>query len=874
MGDPIPPDPYKALGIAKDATTAQVKTAYKKAALRCHPDKALNKSSAAEEFHLINQAYELLIDDEKRQKYEDQLRLSQLRREVYGGRGGGAAGYASASPGHSRGNSGDHARPSAFAAQNPRNGGGAVFTPGTSDRLYEERRPRQRSYDEDAGRNSHDSYFAERDDIRASSRKYDGYTATARQPPRSPRPAPPSRAESFKPEKTPPNTRERAETKRQRDQEFRKQRKSKYEASVADGSDEEDYFHTSKDRYEEQDNYQRRRDAERQEPTWNNVDWDKDPRSQKYANQESELRAHISSKRNDRSPPPLKRSSTSPPYRSQPISQQQSQPPPPPTHSPGPVEHIEPEIEVRRSKGSNRPSLFKSKTASKLKEATSSSKRASTGKENVRRGSRTPEIVEERRPPPQIQTSFTDDPRLASMSKRRATAATVEDYEEKPQRHPGMARAETMPIRPAATDRNSSSRSQQPSSRRPEVNPHPPTHGPSNLRNVDHIDSGYSTSSPSEEPQAELPPKKQVYRYGSSDKEKSTSKSSPYLDDDYEFDGPGFRGTGLTPDLRQSSSRRVTRSPSPANNERSERERDRDQDRPRERPPAHTRTSTSTAANATSKHSGYESHTRTDRAAGPPPARSASYNYPAARDRERDRDDAHDRERDRDRGDRDRDSGRTSGPSARRPSISRRNSSSANNTVPTLPRASTMPTSTPKLDTRASASGPSGGGLNVRDERSGGILFNEVLPTTSPVDYRDSSGPESGRERERDRERDRDRDRGDRDRERERNRDRDRDRDRSDRAERTHTDRSDRERERDRDRDTAAAGTRSRRASEDVRAGGSSSQRVRATAKVEEMKVKDAKRYMTAQVSEDMGAVGGRSGERARSPRVKLFGAA
>lgn len=874
MGDPLPPDPYKALGIAKDATTAQIKTAYKKAALKCHPDKAADKNAAADEFHLVNQAYELLADDEKRQKYEDQLRLSQLRREVYGGRPGPAA-YASASPGHSRGNSGDHVRPSPFAAQNPRNGGGSIFTPGTSDRLYEERRPRRRSYEEDPGRNSHDSYFAERDDMRASSRKYEGYTASARQPPRSPRATPSPRTDSFKFEKTPPKARERAENKRQRDQEFRRQRKNKYEATAVDVSDEDDYFHASRDRHTEQDNSSRRRDADRSGPVWNDVNWGHDQRSQKYANQESELRAHISSKRVDHSPPPMRRSSTSPPYRSQSFSQQQSQPPPPPSHSPGPVEHVEPEIEVRRSKGSGRPSLFKSKTGSKLKEATSSARRASTGKENSRRSSRPPEIVEERRPPPQIQTSFsspTEGGKLASMSKRRATA--VDDYEDKPQKHPGMTRAETMPIRPGGPDRSSSSRSHLPPHRRSEVIPPPPIHGSSNLRNVDHIDSGYSTSSPSEEPQVELPPKKHVYRYGSSDKEKTTAKSSPYLDGDDDFDGPGFRGPGVVPDIRQpthSSSRRpFTRSPSPNNNNNDrperERERDRDQERPRdresrERPSAHTRTSSSTAANATSKHSGYDAHSRNDRAAGPPPARSASYNYPASRDRERD--DSYDRERDRDR-DRDRD-GRTSGPSSRRPSVSRKNSSTHatnNSNMPQMPRANTMPA--PKLDTRGSISGnanANAGGLNVRDERNG-MLFNEVPPSTSPVDYYNSSGPESGRERERDREhrdRDRDRDRGEQ-RKREAS-DRERERDRSDRY--------DRERERE------AAAPRSRRASEDVRAGGGSSSRTARSSshKMEERQAKDAKRYMSQTAAQDEREMGG-SG-RARSPRVKgLFGAA
>ncbi|EKG17298.1 Heat shock protein DnaJ [Macrophomina phaseolina MS6] len=84
MGSPLPPDPYAALGVAKDATAAAIKTAYRKLALKSHPDKfpdPAQKAEKAAEFHKIQQAYEILGDDDKRERYNAQVRLAELRRE-------------------------------------------------------------------------------------------------------------------------------------------------------------------------------------------------------------------------------------------------------------------------------------------------------------------------------------------------------------------------------------------------------------------------------------------------------------------------------------------------------------------------------------------------------------------------------------------------------------------------------------------------------------------------------------------------------------------------------------------------------------------------------------------------------------------------
>lgn len=62
-------DYYKTLGISKGATEEDIKKAYKKQALKWHPDK--NKSPAAEDkFKEIAEAYEVLSDPKKRDIYD------------------------------------------------------------------------------------------------------------------------------------------------------------------------------------------------------------------------------------------------------------------------------------------------------------------------------------------------------------------------------------------------------------------------------------------------------------------------------------------------------------------------------------------------------------------------------------------------------------------------------------------------------------------------------------------------------------------------------------------------------------------------------------------------------------------------------------
>lgn len=64
-------DYYEILGVKKDASKSDIKSAYRKAALKWHPDKNQdNKTEAEKKFKEINEAYQVLSDDKKKQAYD------------------------------------------------------------------------------------------------------------------------------------------------------------------------------------------------------------------------------------------------------------------------------------------------------------------------------------------------------------------------------------------------------------------------------------------------------------------------------------------------------------------------------------------------------------------------------------------------------------------------------------------------------------------------------------------------------------------------------------------------------------------------------------------------------------------------------------
>jgi DnaJ-class molecular chaperone len=64
-------DYYKTLGVERNATEAQIKSAYRKLARKYHPDVNPNNKDAERQFKEINEAYQVLSDPEKRKKYDE-----------------------------------------------------------------------------------------------------------------------------------------------------------------------------------------------------------------------------------------------------------------------------------------------------------------------------------------------------------------------------------------------------------------------------------------------------------------------------------------------------------------------------------------------------------------------------------------------------------------------------------------------------------------------------------------------------------------------------------------------------------------------------------------------------------------------------------
>jgi curved DNA-binding protein len=64
-------DYYKILGVERSASADDIKKAYRKLAIKYHPDKNPNNKAAEEKFKEINEANEVLSDQEKRKKYDE-----------------------------------------------------------------------------------------------------------------------------------------------------------------------------------------------------------------------------------------------------------------------------------------------------------------------------------------------------------------------------------------------------------------------------------------------------------------------------------------------------------------------------------------------------------------------------------------------------------------------------------------------------------------------------------------------------------------------------------------------------------------------------------------------------------------------------------
>lgn len=84
MSSPVPPDPYDALGVSKDVDISAIRAAHRKLVLKHHPDRIQDpalKEKGKDAFQKIQRAYELLSDPVLRSRYDDKIKLAELRKE-------------------------------------------------------------------------------------------------------------------------------------------------------------------------------------------------------------------------------------------------------------------------------------------------------------------------------------------------------------------------------------------------------------------------------------------------------------------------------------------------------------------------------------------------------------------------------------------------------------------------------------------------------------------------------------------------------------------------------------------------------------------------------------------------------------------------
>jgi molecular chaperone DnaJ len=83
-------DLYKTLGVAKDASQDELKKAYRKMAMKYHPDQNKDNKEAEEKFKNVNHAYDILKDEQKRAAYD---RYGEAAFDGSMGGGGGGGGF-------------------------------------------------------------------------------------------------------------------------------------------------------------------------------------------------------------------------------------------------------------------------------------------------------------------------------------------------------------------------------------------------------------------------------------------------------------------------------------------------------------------------------------------------------------------------------------------------------------------------------------------------------------------------------------------------------------------------------------------------------------------------------------------------------------
>jgi curved DNA-binding protein CbpA len=149
MSLPLPIDPYIVLGVAKDADVSTIRSNHRRLVLKYHPDRLKGEAEQAkgkDTFQKIQEAYELLSDPTERLRYDNRVKVAQLKKEAAAAR----------DPPPRTTSYPVRAPPPSTPTREYRDG-----------RIYEERGP-SRSYFEEG-------YRYREEEPRTTSRKYNGY---------------------------------------------------------------------------------------------------------------------------------------------------------------------------------------------------------------------------------------------------------------------------------------------------------------------------------------------------------------------------------------------------------------------------------------------------------------------------------------------------------------------------------------------------------------------------------------------------------------------------------------------------------------------------------------------------------------------------